>query len=107
LVSAISAALAQNYDQLFKRCYTECLPDEVIVSCSAVIARGIADKEDLVAAFKNRGNAFDDKGEYACTLEDYDEAVRINPLDADAIVGVPRITPSPAMSGLFWTLTKQ
>jgi tetratricopeptide (TPR) repeat protein len=89
LVSAMSAgmaemALAQDYDQLFKRCYTESLPDHVIVSCSAVIARGIAEKEDLATAFKNRGNAFDDKGEYTRALEDYDEAVRINPLDADA-----------------------
>lgn len=89
LVSALSAGIAekpfaQDYDQLFKRCYTESLPDHVIVSCSAVIARGVADKEDLAAAYKNRGNAYDDKGEYARALEDYDQAVRINPLDADA-----------------------
>ena len=77
-------ARAQNYDDFFKRCYTESLPEHVIVSCSAVIARGLADKEDLATAFKNRGNAYDDKGEYARALEDYDIAVAINPLDADA-----------------------
>ena len=77
-------ACAQDYDQLFKRCYTESLPDHVIVSCSAVIARGLADKEDRATAYKNRGNAYDDKGEYSRALEDYDAAVRVNPLDADA-----------------------
>lgn len=89
LVSALSAGIAEvvrpeDYDQLFKRCYTESLPEHVIVSCSAVIARGLADRGDLATAFKNRGNAYDDTGDYARALEDYDEAVRINPLDADA-----------------------
>jgi tetratricopeptide (TPR) repeat protein len=89
LASALSAgaaaeASAQDYDQFFKRCYTESLPDHVIVSCSAVVSRGLADKEDLATAYKNRGNAYDDKGEYARAIEDYDAAVRINPSDADA-----------------------
>ena len=89
LVSALSAGIAgmartQDYDQLFKRCYTESLPDQVIASCSLVISRGAADRAELATAFKNRGNAHDDKGEYARALEDYDQAVTINPLDADA-----------------------
>ena len=89
LVSALSVGIAgtartQDYDQLFKKCYTESLPDHVIATCSAVISRGAADKADLATAFKNRGNAHDDKGEYARALEDYDQAVTINPLDADA-----------------------
>lgn len=89
LVSALSAGIAgmartQDYDQLLKRCYTESLPDQVIASCSFVISRGAADRAELATAFKNRGNAHDDKGEYARALEDYDQAVTINPLDADA-----------------------
>lgn len=89
LVSALSAgiadkALPQNYDQLFRGCYTESQPDHVIIGCSAVIARGLVEKEDLATAYKNRGNAYDDKGDYARALEDYDQAVTINPLDADA-----------------------
>lgn len=89
LASVLSAGIAasasaQDYDQLFKRCFTESLPDHVIVNCSAVIARRVADEQDLATAYKNRGNAYDDKGEYARALEDYDEAVKINPRDADA-----------------------
>lgn len=88
LVSVLSAiaekALTQNYDQLFKGCSTESLPDHVIAGCSAVISRGLVEKADLATAHKNRGNACDDKGDFARALEDYDEAVTINPLDADA-----------------------
>ncbi len=89
LASALASGIAgmartQDYDQLVKRCFTESLPDHVIASCSAVISRGPADRTDLAAAFKTRGNAHDDKGEYAQALEDYDKAVTINPLDADA-----------------------
>jgi tetratricopeptide (TPR) repeat protein len=89
LVSALAAGVAgmacpQDYDQLLKKCYTESVPDNVIASCSAVISRGSVDRADLAAAFKNRGNAHDDKGDYDRALEDYNEAVTINPLDADA-----------------------
>lgn len=89
LVSALAAriaamACAEDYEQLFRRCYTESLPDQVIASCSAVISRAPADRADLATAFKNRGNAYDDKGEYVHALQDYDQAVTINPRDADA-----------------------
>jgi tetratricopeptide (TPR) repeat protein len=81
---SVEMAVAQDHDQLFRRCFTESVPDNVIVSCSAIIARPSMDKEELATAFKNRGNAYDDKGEYDRALEDYDRAVTINPLDADA-----------------------
>ena len=89
LAGFLSASLAatpraQDYDVLFKKCYSNGIPDHVIVSCSAVIARGLADKEDLATAYKNRGNAYDDKGEYDLALADYEQAVAINPQDADA-----------------------
>ena len=89
LAGLLSASLAaaprsQDYDVFFKKCYSNGTSDQVIVSCSAVIARGLADKEDLATAYKNRGNAYDDKGEYGLALADYEQAVAINPKDADA-----------------------
>jgi hypothetical protein len=68
LAGLLSAGLtvaprAQDYDVLFKKCYSNDIPDQAIVICSAVIARGPADKEDLATAYKNRGNAYDDTGE--------------------------------------------
>ena len=78
------AASAQNYETLFKTCFASTLPDRVIASCSAVIGRRLAEGEDLATAFKNRGNAHDDMGEHAQALDDYGQALAINPQDADA-----------------------
>ena len=83
LTSLAEVALAQDYDEPFKKCYSNGIPDQVIVSCSAVIARGLADKEDLATAHKNKGNAYDDKGEYDHALEEYEQALATNPQDAD------------------------
>jgi tetratricopeptide (TPR) repeat protein len=80
----VSALRAQDYDVLFRKCYSNGMPDEVIVSCSTVIARGLADKKDLATAYKNRGNAYDDEGAYDRALEDFEQALTINPQDADA-----------------------
>lgn len=86
LASVLSVtALAQNYDEFFKKCYANGDPDQTIIACSAVITKGLDDNIDLATAFKNRGNAYDDKGRYDRALEDYDQAVTINPHDADAL----------------------
>ena len=77
-------SLEQEYEAFFKKCYAGGVPDQVIASCSVVIGRQAVDKEDLATALKNRANAFDDKGDYARALEDFDRAVAINPQDADA-----------------------
>lgn len=77
-------ALAQDYEQLNKRCYESSSPDQTIEACSAVIAAGRVDKADLATAFKNRANAYDDKGQNHRAIRDYDHAIAINPNDADA-----------------------
>jgi tetratricopeptide (TPR) repeat protein len=89
LVCTVSAALcapavAQSYEAYSRKCYEAGNPDQTIVACSVVITRGLADKQDLSAAFKNRGNAYDDKGQYDRAIADYDKAIAINPADADA-----------------------
>jgi tetratricopeptide (TPR) repeat protein len=77
-------ALAQGYEEFSKRCFENSSPDQTIEACSAVIAGGHVGRKDLATAFKNRGNAFDDKGQYDRAIEDYDHAIAINPKDADA-----------------------
>ena len=47
-------ALAEDYDQFFKRCYDGGNPDQTIVACSALITKGLSDHIDLATAFKNR-----------------------------------------------------
>jgi tetratricopeptide (TPR) repeat protein len=77
-------ALAQDYERLSRQCYEDSSPDRRIEGCSAVIAGGFAGRKDLATAFKNRGNAYDDRRQYDRAIEDYDHAVAINPKDADA-----------------------
>ena len=78
-------ALAQDYEQLSRKCYENSTPDQTIEACTTVIASGRVEKEDLATAFKNRGNAYDGKGQYDRAIEDYDHAIAINPDDADAL----------------------
>jgi tetratricopeptide (TPR) repeat protein len=79
-----AAATAQNYEALYKTCFSSGMPDQVIASCSVVIGQRLAEGEDLATAHKNRANAYDDQGDYGRALEDYGQALAINPLDAEA-----------------------
>jgi tetratricopeptide (TPR) repeat protein len=88
-VAALSAglatpAVAQTYEALFKTCYSSGLPERVIASCSALISRRLAVGQDLATAFKNRGNAYDDKGDHIRAIADFGSALAINAEDADA-----------------------
>jgi len=77
-------ALAQDYQEFHKKCFENGSPDQTIEACSVVITGGLVGRKDLATAFKNRGNAFDDKGQYDRSLQDYEHALAINPKDADA-----------------------
>jgi tetratricopeptide (TPR) repeat protein len=77
-------AVAQTYEALFRTCYSSGLPERVIASCSALISRRLAVGQDLATAFKNRGNAYDDKGDHVRAMADFGAALAINAEDADA-----------------------
>src|SRR5689334_3093963 len=83
-VGLATTAAAQNYEALYKSCFSSGMPDQVVASCSVVIGRRLAESEDLATAYKNRGNAYDDQGDYGHAIEDYGQALAINPLDAEA-----------------------
>jgi tetratricopeptide (TPR) repeat protein len=76
--------LAQDDEQLSKKCYENSSSDQTIEACSRVIASAQVDAKDLATAFKNRGNAYDDKDQYGLAIQDYDNAIAINPNDAEA-----------------------
>jgi tetratricopeptide (TPR) repeat protein len=93
LLSILSGALymagadaprAQGYEAFYRKCYEDAASEQVIISCTAVISRGLVDRNDLATAYKKRGNAYDDKGQYEQALEDYARAVETNPQDAEA-----------------------
>jgi tetratricopeptide (TPR) repeat protein len=58
--------------------------DTVIDGCTAIIQSGQEPREKLATAFDNRGVAFRRKGEYDRALQDYEQAIRLNPSNATA-----------------------
>jgi tetratricopeptide (TPR) repeat protein len=56
-----------------------------IRSCSVIIQEGTKTGPDLSAVFYNRGNAHRSKGDYDRAIQDYDEALRIEPDDEDIL----------------------
>lgn len=80
-------ALAQQWDDsnFNRKCYGSAIPDQTIEACTTIISGGLVNGTDLSAAFKNRGTAYDDKGQYDKAIEDYGHAIAINPADADAL----------------------
>jgi tetratricopeptide (TPR) repeat protein len=58
--------------------------DTVIDGCTAVIQSGQEPRENLATAFDNRGVAYKLKGQYDRALQDYEQAIRLNPSNANA-----------------------
>jgi tetratricopeptide (TPR) repeat protein len=79
------AACAQDSSERYRECYEGGVADRVIAACSVVIGDRAGDKQDIAAAFKSRGDAHDDKGEYELALEDYANALALSPQDAEAL----------------------
>ena len=68
----------------WSRCQSE-NPDVAIPACSAVILSPEATIAQLVLALVNRGVAFQTRRQYDSAIADYDEAIRLNPDQAEAL----------------------
>jgi tetratricopeptide (TPR) repeat protein len=60
--------------------------DTQIRSCTALIQSGTELKENVAIAFYNRALAYENKEDLVRAIADYDEALRLNPNDADALL---------------------
>jgi tetratricopeptide (TPR) repeat protein len=58
--------------------------DTVIDGCTAIIQSGQEPREKLATAFDNRGVAYRRKGQYDRALQDYEQAIQLNPSNATA-----------------------
>jgi lipoprotein NlpI len=77
--------LAQSNDD-FKLCVanSQANPDSALRSCTAAIQSGNLSQRDLATAFNNRGNAYFGKGDDDHAIQDYSQAIRLNPTYSSA-----------------------
>ncbi len=54
-------------------------PDIQIGGCTTVIQSGKETKKNLAIAFNNRGSAYDNNKQYDRAIQDYDQAIKLNP----------------------------
>jgi tetratricopeptide (TPR) repeat protein len=82
LPTAASAQSSTYWSQCLGR--ESFIVDAVIDGCTAVIQSGQEPPEKLATAFDNRGVAYRLKGEYDHALQDYEQAIKLNPGNANA-----------------------
>src|SRR5580692_973098 len=81
-----AAPCGQMQDDRWKVCRSED-PDLSIRACSALIQSAKPKDSNLAAAFYNRGVAYAHKGEYDIAIENYSQALLLNPILPDAFYG--------------------
>ena len=84
LIGAYPGAVsAQTLDQQWAWCRDD-NSDRLIRACTAIIHSGRETPENRARAFFNRGRAWSDKGENDRAIQDFDEAIRLDPNYPDA-----------------------
>src|SRR4051812_36557498 len=62
-------------------------PDLAIGGCTAIIQSGKESEKSLAVAFDNRGLAYRRKDQYGRAIDDYGQAIRLDPSAASAFYG--------------------
>jgi tetratricopeptide (TPR) repeat protein len=87
IVSSMVMTIVPAWTQTLKQWKCTGAPDvawdEQIAGCTNAIKSGKLGGKDLAAAFAIRGSAYRARGELKRAVQDYDQAVKLNPNDAD------------------------
>jgi tetratricopeptide (TPR) repeat protein len=88
IVAFVCPAWAQD-SRAIRWCFPEAADsvslDQTISGCTSLIQSGKESKKNLVSDLNNRGIAYRDKGQYDRAIRDYDEAIRLDPQNAEFI----------------------
>ena len=80
LLGAAVAATGQRRQENLNKCKSVD-PDAKITGCTALIQADQETTKNLSAIYNYRGNAYYAKGDYDRAIQDYDQAIRLNPSD--------------------------
>jgi tetratricopeptide (TPR) repeat protein len=83
----VSSVRAQTSEDV-NGCYKEISPDQAINSCTRAIGAGQLSASSLAIIFTNRGNAYNSKGDYDRAIQDFSQAIRLDPKCAYAFNGL-------------------
>lgn len=78
-----SATLKPAGEQGINRCGESGNLDRTIAHCTEAIESGRLSRKRLALAFYRRGNAYNGKRNYELAIQDYEEAIRLNPKSAN------------------------
>ena len=84
VVVLVSSLAAPARAGMMEDCVNDRDPDQQISGCTAAIRSGQFSGRNLAVAYNNRGLAYYGLGDYARAIEDLDQALRIDPGDANA-----------------------
>jgi len=76
LLSAAPAGAQWNDDA--QKCAETPSPDLALAHCTKAIQSGELSEPSLAVTLNNRGNAYQNKGDYVRAIADYDQAIKLN-----------------------------
>jgi tetratricopeptide (TPR) repeat protein len=78
--------MGQSRQESLNKCQSHD-PDVKITGCTALIQAGQDTTKNLSVIYNNRGIAYDDKGDYDRAIQDFNEAIHLNPNAETAYYG--------------------
>ncbi len=78
LLFVFAAPARAQWNDDAEKCAETPTPDLALARCTRAIQSGELSEPSLVVTLNNRGNAYQNKGDYARAIADYDQAIRLN-----------------------------